>query len=164
MTNYLKYPAYDVSTQNDLRTLSHVGLMVHRQLHSYKLCCQTGLTWSTNEKKTAMKKKLLRLYFALVSWGCGPYEREGSSYMTQNVVISRWKLESDCVIFSPWVMLIRFDESGTWCMMTSSNGYIFRVTGLLCGEFTGHRWIPFTKASDAELWCCLWSAPEQTFE
>ena len=24
-------------------------------------------------------------------------------------------------------------------MMTSSNGNIFRVTGLLCGEFTGHR-------------------------
>ena len=27
-------------------------------------------------------------------------------------------------------------------MMTSSNGTIFRVTGPLCGEFTGHRWIP----------------------
>ena len=33
-------------------------------------------------------------------------------------------------------------------MMTSSNGNIFRVTGPLCGEFTGHRWIPRTKASD----------------
>ena len=30
-------------------------------------------------------------------------------------------------------------------MMTSSNGNIFRVTGHLCGEFTGHRWIPRTK-------------------
>ena len=39
-------------------------------------------------------------------------------------------------------------------MMTSSkNGNIFRVNGHLCGEFTGHRWIPSTKASDAELWC-----------
>ena len=38
-------------------------------------------------------------------------------------------------------------------MMTSSNGNIFRVTGPLCGEFTGHRWIPLTKASDAGLWC-----------
>ena len=44
--------------------------------------------------------------------------------------------------------------------MTSSNGNIFRVTGHLCGEFTGPRWIPHTKASDAELWCFLWSAPE----
>ena len=47
-------------------------------------------------------------------------------------------------------------------MMTSSNGIIFHVTGHLCGEFTGHRWIPCTKASDAELWCLLWSAPEKT--
>ena len=49
-------------------------------------------------------------------------------------------------------------------MMTSSNGNIFHVTGPLCGEFTGHRWIPLTRASDAELWCFLWSASEQTVE
>ena len=42
--------------------------------------------------------------------------------------------------------------------VTSSNGNIFRVTGHLCGEFTGHRWIPRTKAGDAELWSFLWSA------
>ena len=35
-------------------------------------------------------------------------------------------------------------------LMTSSNGNIFRVTGVT--EFGGHRWIPRTKASDAELW------------
>ena len=34
-------------------------------------------------------------------------------------------------------------------MMTSSNGNVCRVTGYLCGEFTGHRWIPRTKASGA---------------
>ena len=45
-------------------------------------------------------------------------------------------------------------------MMTSSNGNIFRVTGHLCGEFPGPRWIPRTKASDAELWHFLWSASE----
>ena len=43
-------------------------------------------------------------------------------------------------------------------MMTSSNGNIFRVIGHYRGEFTGHRWIPRTKASDAEIWCflCVW--------
>ena len=45
-------------------------------------------------------------------------------------------------------------------IITSSSGNIFRVTGHLCGEFTGHRWIPRTKASDAELWIfsliCAW--------
>ena len=45
-------------------------------------------------------------------------------------------------------------------MLTSSNGNIFRVTSHLCGEFTDPRWIPRTKASDAELWCFLWSASE----
>ena len=44
-------------------------------------------------------------------------------------------------------------------MMTSWNGNTFHVTGPLCAEFTGHRWIPLTKASDAELWCFLWSVP-----
>ena len=69
--------------------------------------------------------------------------------------------------------IINHIESIIWCadyeasyvfsrfMMTSSNGNIFRVNGPLCGEFTGHRWIPLTKASDAELWCFLWYAPEQ---
>ena len=50
---------------------------------------------------------------------------------------------------------------GTWLTMTlwhtmmtsSSNENNYCVTGHLCGEFTGHRWIPRTKASDAELWC-----------
>ena len=45
-------------------------------------------------------------------------------------------------------------------MMTSSTGNILRVTGHLRGEFTGHRWIPRTKASDAEFWffslICAW--------
>ena len=60
-----------------------------------------------------------------------------------------------------------FAPSRSWyfiIMMTSSNGNIVRVTGPLCGEFTGHRWIPRTKANDAELWCFLWSAPEWTVE
>ena len=45
-------------------------------------------------------------------------------------------------------------------MMTSSNGNIFPITDHLCREFTGPRWIPCTEASDAELWCFLWSASE----
>ena len=45
-------------------------------------------------------------------------------------------------------------------MMTSSNGYIFRVTSHLCGEFTGHPWIPLTMTSVADFLCFLWSMPE----
>ena len=44
-------------------------------------------------------------------------------------------------------------------MMTSSNGNICRVTGHLCGEFTGHRWIPaqrpVTRSFDVFFDLCL---------
>ena len=43
------------------------------------------------------------------------------------------------------------DPTLSFTMMTSSNGNIFRVTGHLCGEITGPRWIPHTKASDTSL-------------
>ena len=38
-----------------------------------------------------------------------------------------------------------------WVMMTSSNGDIFRVTGHLCGEFTG--WVNNREASDLRRHC-----------
>ena len=45
-------------------------------------------------------------------------------------------------------------------MMTSSNESIFRVTGPLCGEITGHRWIPPTKGQWRGIWIfsliCAW--------
>ena len=49
-------------------------------------------------------------------------------------------------------------------MMTSSKENIFRVTCPLWGESFSHRWIPFTKANDADFLCFLWSAPEQMVE
>ena len=45
-------------------------------------------------------------------------------------------------------------------MMTSSNGNIFRLTGLLWEESTGH----ITKARDTEILLFLWSTLEQTVE
>ena len=58
----------------------------------------------------------------------------------------------------------RWSDSGWYGMLTSSNGNIFYVTGPLRRESIGNRWIPLTKASDAELWYFLWSAPEQSVE
>ena len=71
----------------------------------------------------------------------------------------RSKLPDD--IFS---FLVRFTLLLNSYMMTSSNGRIFVVIGPLCGKFTGHQWIPLTKASDVELWWYLWPAHEQTVE
>ena len=43
-----------------------------------------------------------------------------------------------------YIVLSMYDNQyfSILCMMTSSNGSIFRVTGPLCRTFTGHRWIP----------------------
>ena len=69
-------------------------------------------------------------------------------------------LIGDSLSFLPKCLSIRLHYLIQWWpMMTSSNGNIFQVTGHLCGEFTGHRWIPRKKPSHAELWCFLWSAP-----
>ena len=77
-------------------------------------------------------------------------------FITIIIDLRRWSAQSQhnagCNISS--------DMQWEKIMMTSSNGNIFRVTGHLCGEFTGHRWINHTKASDAELWCFLWTASE----
>ena len=59
-----------------------------------------------------------------------------------------------------WGLTLSSKSERTCSVMMSSNGNIFRVTGPLCGEFTGHRWIPLTRASDAKLWCFLWYALE----
>ena len=46
-------------------------------------------------------------------------------------------------------------------MMTSSNGNIFRVTGSLCGEFTGPGEFPTQRTSNAWLWYFLWSTSKR---
>ena len=82
-----------------------------------------------------------------------------TSYPLDFIVEAKGLLKTISMYVSGFVM----DVEGI-LMMTSSNGNIFCVTGPLRGESTGHRWIPLTKASDAELWYFLWSVPEQTAE
>ena len=72
-----------------------------------------------------------------------------------NAVIKKGNLQADIASYK---LSSAFVPHVT--MMTSLNGNLFRVTVHLCWEFTGPRWIPRTKASDAGLWCFLWSAPE----
>ena len=78
-------------------------------------------------------------------------------FQPENIYIDAYKIafksSNLAVNNQKWSRLTNF-------MMTSSNGNIFRVTDPLCGELSGHRWIPLTKASHAELSCFLWPAPE----
>ena len=79
-------------------------------------------------------------------------------------LLSCYSPNPDRIYVYPWVVAISISRTignqSNPCqkdMMTSSNGNISRVTDPLYGKFTGDRWIPLTKASDAELWCFLWS-------
>ena len=80
-----------------------------------------------------------------------------------NIQVMKLHIQSICFVWNQHKHFNDHQEACKWLsliMMTSSNGKIFCVTGPLCREFTGLRWIPCTKASDAELWCFLWSGPE----
>ena len=110
-----------------------------------------------------------------------PCKLEKKHFWLMNLTFTQLNPLSECnkraqvitQLYSTISILVRFDisqdlishlelcQSPIWhgiadhhvnAMMTSSNGNILRVTGPLWGEFTGRRWIPLTKASDAELW------------
>ena len=49
-------------------------------------------------------------------------------------------------------------------IMTSSNGSIFRVTGILRGELPITGEFPSKRPVTQNFWCFIWSAPEQTVE
>ena len=83
---------------------------------------------------------------------------ESDFYFCESTVLALGRRRYVCYEFFHWLRsCYQSDQSAhkpsptAYIMMTSSNGNIFRVTGPLCGEFTGHRWIPLTKGSDAEL-------------
>ena len=70
-----------------------------------------------------------------------------------NLDLKLTQLQTEVQIIVP--IISNSSTENSIVMITTTNGNIFRVTGPLCGEFTGHRVIPHTKASDAELWCFL---------
>ena len=149
--------AKELSKQPCIRLLSSVHLPVPNGV------------WSTMyffEPVPKMNFVQFKSHFALYPQGTSHQLMLAQFYVTilRLVVLSLFQEPLNTfgfTIISPWC-----DGADNWntssrkTMMTSSNVNIFRVTGYLCGEFTGPRWIPCTKASDAELWCFLRSAPE----
>ena len=69
-------------------------------------------------------------------------------FLTKFRFVKYTENRSDRVVFFISCMLMGYMHMFiSWCqwhvyMMTSLNGNIFRVTGLLCGEFTGHGEFP----------------------
>ena len=75
---------------------------------------------------------------------------KASSFTTYSIVCSNESFRA-----SNEEMSLHIITSSCIGVITSPTGNISRVTGHFCGEFTGDRWIPRTKASGAELWCSL---------
>ena len=103
------------------------------------------------------RQKIKQAHHTTVPSDCGLAVSFVITYQWRSV--KQWLLTRSLVWMWWLELMISLQGLGQF-MMTSSNGNVFRVTGHLCGEFTGPRWIPSTKASDAELWCFLWSASE----
>ena len=96
-----------------------------------------------------LSKQLWGWWFETPSWSLW---RECNVYNWSMAVIITFT-----IVFSIVFTHEAHNGDFTSAMMTSSDRNIFRVTGPLFGELTGH----LTKASDAELWCFLWSTHEQ---
>ena len=105
------------------------------------------------------------------SWGHSPRMRGGSGWrlspklFRMRVYLIRWNTflqGSTHLTFhggapTPYIYISCFQDD------VMKGKYVPRYWPFV-REITGHRWIPLTKASDAKLWCFLWSAPDQTVE
>ena len=88
------------------------------------------------KKRNPCKRKHTR-----VNIGSKKYKKCILLFVTETgIVLTKWvnAKADDALVHCVTETLTAHD----YIMMTSSNGNIFRVTGHLCGEFTGDRWIP----------------------
>ena len=149
-------PGWEMSWPLQWRLNEPDGVSNHRRLD-----CLLKRLFRRRSKKTS-KLRVTAFVRGIHRWPVnsphkGPVTRKMFPF---DDVIMQCASDSVFVYVPLTLMWSSFCEAHFIMMMTSSNGNIFRVTGHLCGEFTRHRWIPRTKASDAEIWCFLWSAPE----
>ena len=81
--------------------------------------------------------------YSLIARFMGPAWGPSGADRTQvGPMLPPWTLLSGLLLQSDAVACLLTSAAFTWkrrchCMMTSSNGNLFRVTGHLCGEFTG---------------------------
>ena len=160
-------------TSSDILTINTPWLiLVHLPLGKMAVISQTAFSDAFYEWKCLnFGYKLTEICFQWSNWkyvciglgnGLAPNRRHAitlnqcwpSSLTHMCVTRRRWV--NEVPKYSQWALynwlwhgqfpakLHAIDNSGGF-MMTSSNRNIFRVTGPLWGEFTGHRWIPRTQ-------------------
>ena len=67
---------------------------------------------------------------------------------------------SKCVIWSKYFCILVHATGPGWSWWHHQMEPFSALLALCCREFTGPGKFPAQRASDAELWCFLWSAPE----
>ena len=124
---------------------------------------QHAITWANVEPDLCRHMASL-VHNEFRDWSTGRAPRENIKSRFRDLRCDKFKeatyIHCNICAANPPKKWFLYTEYTSGLMMTSSNGNIFCVTGPLCGEFTGHRWIPHTKASNAELWCFLSFVPE----
>ena len=94
---------------------------------------------------------LLHIYFEVHNFLCNTKIKGEILYAF--ISFTTKQLRDECSL-PAWHRLCSSHAAVAWRHQMET----FSITSPLCGEFTGHRWIPLTKARDAELWYFLWSA------
>ena len=123
-------------------------------------------------RRRSKKTSKLRVTGLCVGNSPGPVNSPHKGPVTRKMfpfddVIMGYKYRAGSVVTATWANISIVNDFfylpyTVFYTKTSSNGNIFHVTCPLCGDSIGHRWFPFTEVSDEELWCFLWSVPEQT--
>ena len=87
------------------------------------------------------------------------YERHGAANQGQRLLVQQLVHVNIKENTKIRISLALCEESHRWPMTWRHQMETFSALLALCA---GHRWILLTKVSDAELWCFLWSTPEET--
>ena len=95
----------------------------------------------------ASQNTSLTIVYSTIYSGTDQRKQQSSASLAFVRGIHRWPVNSPDKLpvtrkMFPFDDVIMLCFTKELIMMTSSNGNIFRVTGHLCGEFTGPRWIP----------------------
>ena len=86
--------------------------------------------------------------------GGGTPHRESCETSSRTVSWTSWCLGINHTYCHSVLMSQLHDDVIKWKHLT-------RYWPFVRGKFTGQRWVPHTKASDAERWCFLWSAQKK---
>ena len=128
-------------------------IVSYLEMSIIKLFCKS--TWRLEEMKFEQASTVKQITFLMVLCFVFSITLFSIIYAHILIVSNQKDMDKKSVDTSLQQNTTKHEPWNAVYMMTSSNGNIFRVTGPLCCEFTGVRWIPRTKASDAELWCFL---------